>query len=299
VVIPTRNEEESLAAVVAETREAVADIAPEVRILVVDDSRDRTRLVAIRAGAEVLPGGGVGLGTAMYRGLRAALDHEPDVIVSIDGDGQADIRTELKQFIEPVRTDTADLVVGSRFAAAGLVRYPYRWRNRLGTRLLVRLLRRQTGLALTDSHGGIRAMRPAVARDLELLGTHTYVQESIIDAVEKGYRVLEIPSAWRPRRHGSSRVVRSIPKYVFYTLPVLLLRSGSHIRWLYSSGILMTLGGVGVFVAVLVQEGFTLRLGHRLPALTLTGLAVTTGLQLFFFGFVMQLLKQIKRAVDR
>jgi hypothetical protein len=61
----------------------------------------------------------------------------------------------------------------------------------------------------------------------------------------------------------------------------------------------VTLGGLGVFGAVLIQEGFTYRLGHRLPALTLTALAITTGLQLFFFGFVLQLLKQIKRAADR
>jgi glycosyltransferase involved in cell wall biosynthesis len=298
-VIPTRNEEDSIAAVVAEVREAAARLAGDVRILVVDDSQDGTRAAAARAGAEVLSGGGVGLGTAMFRGLRVAASLDPDVIVSIDGDGQADVTAELARFVEPVSTGLADLVVGSRFASEGLVHYSYRWRNRLGTRFLVHLLRRQTGLPLTDSHGGIRAMHARVARELELLGTHTYVQESIIDAVEKGYRVIEIPSAWRPRRHGSSRVVRSIPRYVFYTLPVLLLRSGSHIRWLYSSGILVTLGGLGVFGAVLIQEGFTYQLGHRLPALTLTALAITTGLQLFFFGFVLQLLKQIKRAADR
>ena len=53
------------------------------------------------------------------------------------------------------------------------------------------------------------------------------------------------------------------------------------------------------FIIVLIQQGFTLQLAPRLPALVLVALFITTGLQLFFFGFVLQLLKQIKRNVDR
>ena len=36
-----------------------------------------------------------------------------------------------------------------------------------------------------------------------------------------------------------------------------------------------------------------------MPGLLLIALLVMSGLQLFFFGFVLQLLKQIKRNVDR
>lgn len=298
VVIPTRNEESTIGSVIEEIRDVAGKSGIDATIIVVDDSRDGTRRAARARGANVISGGGVGLGVAMHRGLRAAAEMNPDVVVSIDGDGQADVTEEFEQFVEPILADRADLVVGSRFARTGLVKYRYRALNRIGTRLLVAILRRQTGLTLTDSHGGIRAMRPEVARELEMLGTHTYVQESIIDAVEKGFRVIEIPSVWRARRHGSSRVVRSIPKYVFYTLPVLLIRSGAHIRWLYSIGLVALASGFVVFGVVLAQEGLTYRLGHRLPALTLTALAITTGLQLFFFGFSLQLLKQIKRATD-
>lgn len=296
IVIPTRDEERSIEGVIADSRNAVTALGLDVTIIVTDDSRDNTREIAARCGAIIVPGGASGLGTAMLRGLKAATQHAPDVIVSVDGDGQADVADELARFVTPVLDGSADLVLGSRFAQPNLVQYRYRWLNRVGTRILVALLRHQSGLPLTDSHGGIRAMHPRVARELELIGTHTYVQESIIDASEKGFRVLEIPSVWKPRRHGSSRVVRSIPKYVFYTLPVILLRSGSHIRWLYSAGILASMGGLAVFAIVILQEGLTLRLGHRLPALTLTGLLITTGAQLFFFGLVLQLLKQINRA---
>ena len=299
VVIPTRNEEKSIAHVIDEVRGGfVGTRYNEVDIVLADDSSDRTRRIARDLGAVIVPGGGEGLGVAMYRGLKAAARLEPDVIVAVDGDGQADAGAEIKRFLAPIDADEADLVLGSRFRDSGLVKYPYRWINRLGTRVLSAFLRRQTGLPLTDSHGGIRAMRPEVASDLDLLGTQTYVQESILDAVEKGYRVTEIPSVWRKRQHGSSRVVGSIPKYVLYTLPILILRSGQHLRLLYSAGLLSILAGFLYFAIIVLQEGL-FNLGSRVPGLLLVALLVMSGLQLFFFGFVLQLLKQIKRNVDR
>ena len=290
VVIPTRNEENTIRSVIAEVREAFAGLPYDVEILITDDSTDATRALARECGAHVVNGGGDGLGTAMYRGLKEALYLDPAVIVSIDGDGQTDAKAEIPLFVQPILENRADLVLGSRFARAGLVGYRYRSVNMMGTRILTWILRRMTGLPLTDSHGGIRAMVPDVARELQIIGSHTYVQETIIDAHEKGFRIVELPSVWRKRNFGKSRVVGSIPRYIAYTLPVLLLRSGQHIRALYALGSLL-------FIEA--EEGFTLAIGHRTPALIMIALMVLTGLQLLFFGFSFQLLKQIKRAVDR
>lgn len=298
VVIPTKNESATIAEVIRTAKSTLTAAGHQCTIYVADDSHDDTRKIAMREGAIVVRGNGEGLGTAMFKGLKAASKEHPDAIVSIDGDGQADVESELLTFLQPVLDDAADLVLGSRFKTPGLVAYDYRAKNRFGTRVLVGMLRRRTGLPLTDSHGGIRAMSSDVVRDLEMIGTHTYVQETIIDAHEKGFRVIELATRWLPRKHGKSRVVRSIPRYVLYTLPVLLLRSGKHIRWLYSLGAVSFLSGFLFFGVILVQEGFTYSLAERLPGLTLVALLVTTGLQLFFFGFVLQLLKQIKRRVD-
>jgi glycosyltransferase involved in cell wall biosynthesis len=299
VVIPTRNEEHTIRGVIAEVRDAFAGLPYDVEILITDDSTDGTRAIARECGAHVVNGGGEGLGTAMYRGLKEALYLDPAVILSIDGDGQTDARTEIPLFVQPILEKRADLVLGSRFARPGLVGYRYRSVNMMGTRVLTWILRRMTGLQLTDSHGGIRAMVPDVARELQIIGSHTYVQETIIDAHEKGFRIVELPSAWRKRNFGRSRVVGSIPRYIAYTLPVLLLRSGQHIRAMYALGSLLFLGAFVVFGFVFVEEGFTLVLGHRTPALIMIALMVMAGLQLLFFGFSFQLLKQIKRAVDR
>lgn len=300
VVIPTRNEEKSIESVIAEIRSAFTGSRYDrVEILITDDSVDGTRAIARRAGAHVVNGGGEGLGAAMYRGLKESLAFDPDVVVTIDGDGQTDAKVEIPRFLAVIDRDEADLVLGSRFKERGLVRYRYPLINRFGTRVLTHFLNAKTGLGLTDSHGGIRVMRAAVVQELQMIGTHTYVQETIIDAAEKGFRIIELPSAWRAREHGTSRVVGSIPKYVFYTLPIILLRSGHHIRTLYNTGIFLVAVALLYFVYVVISEGFTLAMGHRTPAFILIALLISVGLQLFFFGFVLQLLNQIKRTVDR
>ena len=94
-------------------------------------------------------------------------------------------------------------------------------------------------------------MKPEVIENLDIIGNHTYVQETIIDSYENGFKIIEIPSAWKVRKVGQSRVVLSIPKYIFYTLPILLLRSGGHIKFLYPAGIFL------IFLAFLEYMNFT------------------------------------------
>ncbi len=300
VVVPTKNESASIERVIGEIRAALdpALYAPP-DILVVDDSTDDTRQIAERLGARVLIGGGRGLGSAMFDGLKAAAEIAPDFIIALDGDGQADAE-EIPRFLQPLIDNQADLVLGSRFKQANLIDYHYKFINRFGTVVLSRILRSFTKLDITDSHGGIRAMRPVVAAELEMLGTHTYVQETIIDAAEKGFRIVELPSVWRVRKHGKSRVVSSIPKYVFYTLPILMLRSGQHIRLLYSAGIVLVMLALLYFLVILADAGFNIKAtSARLPAFVFIAMLISIGFQCFFFGLVLQLIKQVKYKVDR
>jgi hypothetical protein len=182
----------------------------------------------------------------------------------------------------------------------GLIGYRYPLINRFGTIVLASIMRGITGLPLTDSHGGLRAMRAEVVAEFEIMGTHTYVQETIIDARQKGYRIVETPSAWRKRERGTSRVVRSIPKYIMYTLPVLLIRSGTHVRWLYRISFFCVAAAVFYFLVIFMQAGFRIeRLYPRIPALICIAMLAIIGIQLFTLGFVTEVLRLIKLRVDR
>ena len=132
-------------------------------------------------------------------------------------------------------------------------------------------------------------------QELEMLGTHTYVQETIIDAYEKGFRIIEIPSIWKKRKVGKSKVVGSIPTYIFYTLPILIIRSKQHIKWLYSIGIILCSMAVIYFSLISWQAAFNFKsMFSRLPSFILIALLILVGIQLFFFGFLLQIIKDIK-----
>jgi glycosyltransferase involved in cell wall biosynthesis len=227
VVLPTKDEEASIVEVVRKVRAVLSrqDRLKLAAVVVTDDSRDRTRELATAEGCIVIPGGAVGLGVAMLRGLHKALEFAPEVIVSIDSDGQVDLE-ELPRFLAPVLDGSADFVLGSRFLGGNRIRYRYPRVNHFGIKVLTWILRGTTGLPLTDSHGGIRVMRPEVIRAFDLMGKHTYVQETIIDAAWKGFRIVELATTWLRREHGGSRVI-SIPRYIARTGPALLVRAAT------------------------------------------------------------------------
>jgi len=297
-VLPTKNEEKTIKEVIEGIRAEVEGLSHEVlAIIVTDDSRDNTRSIAQQNEATVINGGGKGLGSAMFRGLKLALHYNPDIIVAMDADGQSEIK-ELRAFLQPILDNEADLVLGSRFKEEGLVKYHYRLKNRTGIRILVKILRWLTKIKLTDSHGGLRAMTTNVVKELEMIGTHTYVQETIIDAAEKGFRIKEIPSVWKERKNGKSRVVASIAIYTFYTLPVLILRSGQHIKGLFSLGIFFFLLAFLDFFVVGIQTDFDFRKMLDRQSFLMIILFISIGIQLLFSGFALELLSGIKRKID-
>ncbi len=228
-VLPSKNEANTIADVIKDIHEAIEHTQHSlVKIIVADDSRDSTKEIAKSLEAFVINGGGNGLGAAMLKGLKTALQFNPDIIISIDSDGQADLK-ELPSFLDPILTDDADLVIGSRFRDGKHICYSYPLLNRFGVAILSRIINHNIGNVVTDSHGGIRAMKTEVVSELEMIGRHSYVQETLIDAHEKGFRIVEIESVWNKRVNGQSRVLSSLLMYIYTMLPVLLIRSRMHI----------------------------------------------------------------------
>jgi glycosyltransferase involved in cell wall biosynthesis len=294
-VLPTKNESKTIQKLIEQIRQTCRSHSIEIKnIFITDDSHDNTRKIATESGVKVIIGGGKGLGLAMLKGLKTAAKEDVDFIFSLDADGQVDLE-EIPVFLKAINDQSADLVLGSRFLKNDLVDYDYKFINRFGTRVLAYIMNSLTGLKLTDSHGGIRVMRPAVIDELNIVGNHTYVQETIIDSYENGFKIIEIPSRWLKRESGKSRVVLSIPKYVFYTLPILLLRSGAHIRYLFPIGIFLILLSFLDILVVAILTNFSFIEMIERQSFHLFLLLFTTGINLFFFGCIFELLINIKR----
>lgn len=198
VVIPAFNEQDAVGGVVAEVSAAV----PEAHVLVVDDgSLDRTRDVAVAAGAEVLSlPFNLGVGGALRAGFRYAVRFGYHVVVQVDGDGQHD-PGEIPQLVAAL--EHADLVIGARFAGSG--DYPVRGARWLAMRMLARVVSRRTAARLTDTTSGFRAFnRRAIelfARDYpaEYLGDTV---EALLIAGRAGCAIAQVPVAMRARTTG-------------------------------------------------------------------------------------------------
>ena len=201
VVIPTFNEAESIAAVVAELPHGAIG-----RIIVADGgSTDGTPEEARKAGAEVvLVGRGYGL--ACLAGAKAAAGAE--IVVFMDGDG-ADDPAAIAALVAPIEAGRFDFVIASRArgdrqpgsmawhqVAAGVVAgwltqqlYGVRYTDMCA----FRAIRRDTLLAL-----GMREM------------TYGWNLEMQMRAARTGLRVLELPVDYRRRLGGASKVAGSL-----------------------------------------------------------------------------------------
>lgn len=199
VVIPALNEENSVADVVRDVRDAI----PHARCVVIDDgSRDATADRAGAVGADVLRlPFNLGVGGAMRAGYRFAQAHGYGVVIQVDGDGQHD-PTMIPELV--ARLDEADLVIGARFAGRGDygVRGPRKW----AMRLLAVVISRVARTPLTDVTSGFKAAGPrAVALfaeefPAEYLGDTI---EALVIGARAGLRIRQVPVAMRSRQAGT------------------------------------------------------------------------------------------------
>ena len=201
-IVPAYNEERCVGRVIEEIRA----FDPAFEVLVVDDgSHDATAAVAREHGARVvrLPFN-LGIGGAVQTGYRYAREHDFDVAVQIDGDGQHD-PLELDRLLAPIYAGTADMAVGSRFAGAGRYRAPLF--RRLGIGLFARALSPIVGLRVTDTTSGFRAVN---RRGIALFAAdypHDYPEvEAIVMLVKHRLRLVEVPVAMRMRAAGRSSI---------------------------------------------------------------------------------------------
>ena len=223
IVIPAYNEEATIAGVVAGCQSALASDRFDVAVVVANDgSKDQTAALAEKAGAIVVSHAvNHGVGRAFRTGLERALKEGADIVVNIDADGQFD-PANIPALIQPILDDRADFTTASRFKDPSLLpKMPgiKRWGNRMMSRLISRI----AGEKFHDVSCGFRAYNCEAALRLNLWGSFTYTQESILDLVVKGMRIEEVPMVIQGvRSEGESRVASNLWRYGFRALTIIL-----------------------------------------------------------------------------
>ncbi|MFA6254800.1 MAG: glycosyltransferase family 2 protein [Patescibacteria group bacterium] len=186
IVIPAFNEATMVASVVR----AVKNKANQV-IVVDDGSSDDTGQQAKRAGAIVLTHFlNRGQGAALQTGINFALKSNADIIVTFDADGQLNAE-EIDKVVEPLILGGVDIVLGSRFLKPNS-QIPVA--KRVVLKLAVWVTNLYTGLKLTDTHNGFRAMSRLAAEKIRIRQDGMAHASEILEQVKK-YRLkfIEVP----------------------------------------------------------------------------------------------------------
>jgi len=211
VVLPTYDEVDNLPGISA----AILEHLPNARILVVDDnSPDGTGHLADELASEddrilVLHRTEKnGLGRAYLEGFRVALAEGADVVVQMDADFSHD-PAALPRLLAPILSGDADLVIGSRYVAGGIVLGWPRIR-RLVSRAGSLFARIVLAIPVRDLTGGFKAWRAATLGAIPSTGVRAGGYVFQIEMTHRAYRgsarIAEVPITFRDRTAGVSKM---------------------------------------------------------------------------------------------
>ena len=297
VVVPAKNEEESLPVLVQRIVEvcAASGLTLSDIVLVDDGSSDRTWAVMsqLAAGNDKIQAirlrRNFGKATALMVGIGACAG---DVIVTMDADLQDD-PDEIPRFVQTLEAGY-DLVSGWKKERNDPVS------KTLPSRLFNAVTARMSGVRLHDFNCGFKAYRREIFDTVELYGElHRYVP---VLAHALGYRIAEIPVRHHARKYGKSKygVARYLRGFLDLLTVVMLTRFAYRPGHLFGGiGALFLMGGGGVLAYLTGLKILTgASIGGR-PLLLFGVLVVIVGLQLVLFGLLAELiLSRTQRPVE-
>ncbi|MAV37711.1 MAG: glycosyl transferase [Planctomycetaceae bacterium] len=214
VVIATYNEIENLPRLV----KAVLELTLDIDVLVIDDqSPDGTGRWAREYATQdhrlqlIERPGKLGLGTASITGLKYAVTHRYDCVVTMDADFSHDPKY-IPQLVTRLSTDeqpAVDVVIGSRYVPGGGVQgWPLR--RRWMSRAINRYARSFLRLRVADCSGAFRCYRIAALQHFQLdrirSSGYSYLEEILWLLQRQGTAFAEIPIVFVDRQKGHSKI---------------------------------------------------------------------------------------------
>lgn len=283
VVIPTLNECEAVGKVLGGVKSAMDGY--EYRMLVVDGhSVDGTDEIARDMGADVIYQRGRGYGDALKTGFfyaRKRLDAK--VIVMMDADLTYDPK-HIPELVAPILKDEADIVVGNRFA--GMQKGAMPFVNRVGNRVLSLVAKLAIGLNVYDTQSGMRAFKSELLESVNLVTVGMpLAMEMLAEALSVDARICEVPISYRPRV-GETKLnpIKDGGRIL-----------GITVRLMFDVRPLLFFGSIGTVLGVVGLLLHYIMLPIELVHVVFPFLFMIGGMLLFWVGFVMVLIKKLRR----
>ncbi|MGB7532767.1 MAG: glycosyltransferase family 2 protein [Halobacteriota archaeon] len=284
--IPCHDEGLAIGSVVLKARKYVDCV------LVVDDgSTDDTVEVSEEAGAAVVSHGvNKGYGAAIRSCFNYVKENNFDVMVILDGDGQHD-PSYIPEFINALRTNGADVVIGSRFLDKNNNNTIPKWRV-AGMKVLDVFTRAAGDIKITDSQSGYRTYSRRAIEKIKIINPDMGAGSEILTQVKDcNLKLVEIPI--KVRYDIDSTSSKNSVSHGFGVL-------GSIIRVIAEKRPLLYIGVPGL-VFLLIGFFFGLQLLRQynqsgyfsMPFTMLAGFFIIVGTLAVFIGLVLNVISRL------
>lgn len=200
IVIPTKNEEETLRGVLKNIVGLTDDV-----FIVDGHSVDRTLEIAKEFNVKYYLDNKLGKGDAIRLSLTKS---KYPITVFIDADGSHD-HNDIVKLVKPIHEDKFDLVIASRMLGGSDELFgTFSEVIRLIGSLVISLsINYRFGIRLTDYQNGFRAIRTEVGKSINLKSNSTTIeQEMAMKCFHNNFRVGEVPSHEYKRKGGVSKI---------------------------------------------------------------------------------------------
>ncbi|WP_417238900.1 glycosyltransferase family 2 protein [Bizionia sp.] len=251
IYMPALNEAETIFSVLESIPNTLEGFNAIEKLVVNDGSKDKTVEEAQKAGATVISHPfNKGVGSAFQTAINYALKTNADILVSIDADGQFDVN-EIERLVSPILNNKADFTLGNRFTGRRPERMPKIkfW----GNKKISQIVSYVGNTKIQDVSCGFRAYSKDCLFNINLQGEFTYTHEAILDLLNKGKSVAEIPVTVKYFDGRVSRVANSITQYAFKTSVIIFkcLKDYKPFRFFISISFVILLNAIliGSFVS--------------------------------------------------
>ena len=148
----------------------------------------------------------LGIGGAVQTGYKYAYENGYDYAVQFDGDGQHDVNY-VKNIIEPLINEDADMVIGSRFINKESSTFKSSRSRQFGIKVISFFIKLVTGKKIFDTTSGFRAVNRDIIKEFASSYPVEYPEPvTTTEILKKKYRIKEIPVSMNEREEGKSSI---------------------------------------------------------------------------------------------
>ena len=283
VLIPCYNEAKTIKKVINDYKKAL----PDAFIYVYDNnSTDGTDEIAFKEGAIVKHEYRQGKGNVIRTMFR---DIDADCYLMIDGDDTYPAENA-KEMCDLVLDGKADMVIGDRLSSTYFKENKRPFHN-FGNRIVRWLINKLFKNNIKDIMTGYRAFSYEFVKGFPVLSKGFEIEtEMTIHAVDKNYKIVEIPVSYRDRPAGS------VSKLNTYSDGIKVLKTIATLFKEYKPAMFFNICAfifliIGILIGIPAYAGyFVTGLVEKFPSLIVSCFAIMISLLFFVTGIILQVI---------